>query len=397
MNKFRSILARRYAAALQRYWEDEQEAVLGEAYELGRSAVARGLGVLDMARSHQQALARALAPPFRPESFAGALRAAEAFFLESLSPFEVTHRGFRETNLELQQLIATLKARNLELAEMNCELEREIKERRRTEQALRASERQLRDLFDAARHMEDSLRNLSNQVLHAQEEERKSISRELHDQVGQALTAISVNLAVLRSNGRPDAHAFHQKLADTQGLLQQTMQNVHHFARELRPAMLDELGLLPALRSHLRAFAERTALQVHFCASPVAERLDSDQKTVVFRVAQESLTNVAKHARASRVEVTIRRLRGAIRMEIRDNGKSFRADAPGSTRRNKRLGVLGMLERARLVNGRFAVIPRPGKGTTVRLELPFKPAAAPAPAARPIPAAPPANGSLRKS
>src|ERR1051325_3340771 len=162
MNKFRSILARRYAAALQRYWANEQEAVLEEAYELGRSAVARGLGVLDMARSHQQALARALVPPLRPENPAGSLRAAETFFLESLSPFEVTHRGFRETNLKLQQLIKTLKRRNLELAELNGELEGEIKERKRTEQALRASERQLRDLFDAARHMEESLRNLSN-------------------------------------------------------------------------------------------------------------------------------------------------------------------------------------------------------------------------------------------
>jgi signal transduction histidine kinase len=382
MNKSLSILARRYTAALRRYRADEQEAVLEEAYELGRSAVAHGLGVLDMARNHHQALAKILAPPLTQENDSCALRAAETFFLQSLSPFEVTHRGFRATNLKLEQLIQTLKGRNLELARMNCELEREIKERKRTEQALRASERQLRELFHDARHMQESLRNLSNQVLHAQEEERKSISRELHDQVGQALTAISVNLAVLRRNGLPDSDAFHRKIADTQSLLQQTMQSVHHFARELRPAMLDELGLLPALRSQLRAFAERTGLQVHFCASPMAERLDGDQKTVVFRVAQESLTNVAKHARASRVQVTIRRLRGAIRMDIRDNGKSFRVHVPSSASRRKRLGLLGMQERVRLVNGKFAVLPKPGKGTTVRVEIPFTPAGAQTPPRR---------------
>src|SRR5260221_14791342 len=96
-----------------------------------------------------------------------------------------------------------------------------------------------------------------------------------------------------------------KKRAETQVLLQETMGTVHRFALDLRPAMLDELGLLPALRSYLKGFASRTGLRVHFLGNPIAEKLADSQKTVVFRIAQESLTNVSKHAHASQVEVSI--------------------------------------------------------------------------------------------
>jgi signal transduction histidine kinase len=365
MNKFLTSFARRYAATLRRYLANGQEAGLEEAYELGRRAIAKGLGVLDMIRIHQQAL-RGIDGQRTAD-----LRSLETFFLESLSPFEATHRGFRETNGRLQQAIAALEKHNLELSRMNRELEMEINERKRTEKALRESEEHFRELFEQARQMQESLRNLSNQVLHVQEEERKRISRELHDEVGQALTAISMNLQALKRNGASESPAMLRKLADTQSLLQGTMETVHRFARELRPSMLDELGLLPALRSQMKGFAERTGLEVRFRANAIAENLDAEQKTVLFRIAQESLTNVARHAQASRVEVTLRKLGNSICMEVADNGKSFDQNAQ-SAARGKRLGLLGMQERVRLVNGKFAIQPSPGNGTTVRVEIPFK-------------------------
>src|SRR6185436_16421468 len=109
-----------------------------------------------------------------------------------------------------------------------------------------------------------------------------------------------------------------------------------------RPSMLDELGLIPALRSYLREFARRTGLRVQFKATPDAESFVGDRKLVLFRVAQESLTNVAKHAGASRVDVTLRKVDGAICMEIVDDGKSFSEDALDHARRKQRLGLLGM-------------------------------------------------------
>lgn len=372
MSEARRRLEKRYAAILRKFLSRQHEALLEQAYELGRMAIAGGLGVLDMVRCHQQSL-QALPPPAdgeRKES--RTLKAAETFFLESLSPFEATHRGFRETNVKLQQLIAALEKRNLDLAIINRQLAGEIRERRRGERALRKSEEHFRELFTEARRMEENLRSLSNQVLHAQEEERKRISRELHDEVGQALTAVSVTLATLKNGRTMDVPLIGRKLADAQQLLQESMQAVHGFARELRPTILDELGLLPALRSCLKAFADRTGLAVRFTANPMAEELNNDQKTVLFRVAQESLTNVAKHAEASCVDVVIRKVGDNIRMDVADNGKSFRETPNHRAKGKRRLGLLGMAERMRLVNGTFTVKPDPGHGTLIRVLIPFE-------------------------
>jgi signal transduction histidine kinase len=325
MNRYESRLSRQYATMLQSYLTRKQERALQQAYELGREAISLGLGVFHIARIHQHALAVCLATPLSPDDTTRLLNAAETVFLEVLSPFEATHRGFREANTALQR-------RNGELAELN-------------------------------RH----LRALSTQVLHVQEEERKRISRELHDEVGQALTAISMNLSALERDCGVNAVRFKKTIGETGGLLQATMETVHSFARELRPAMLDEIGLLPTLRSYLRGFAKRSGIDVKLQASSKAEQLSSEAKTVMFRIAQESLTNVAKHAHATRVSVTLRKITRGIKMEIEDDGRSFRAGVDGK----ERLGLLGMQERARLVDGCFAVEPTPGKGTTVRVEIPF--------------------------
>jgi signal transduction histidine kinase len=228
-------------------------------------------------------------------------------------------------------------------------------------------------LFNEARVMQENLRSLSNQILHVQEEERKHISRELHDDLGQSLTAISVTLAALKTDGTGEESVMRQRLARAQQLIQEASETEHRFARELRPAMLDELGLLPALRSCLNAFAERTGMYVQFRGSAAAEQLNGEQKTVLFRVAQESLTNVAKHAHATRVRVDLREVKGGICMEVADNGRSFTPTAMNRRNGNGRLGLLGMQERVRLVNGSFTVEPRPGKGTSIRVAIPFQP------------------------
>jgi signal transduction histidine kinase len=364
-------LARRYASILCRYLANGEEAVLEEAYALGRWAVAHGLGILKVARVHHQVLEKCwhdLGPP-QAQSEASRFRAAETFLLEALSPFEITHRGFRETNQSLKRLIRTLEKRNVELAAINRELQKEITGRKRTERALRESEKHFRDLFNDARQMEENLRSLANQVLSAQEEERKRISRELHDEVGQALTAVSVTLATLKSSDL-GASGADTRLTEAQRLLRSTMEIVHNFARELRPSILDELGLLPALRSYLNGFAALTGLKVRFQCNNAAEQLGPERKIVLFRIVQESLTNVAKHAEASQVAVSLRKVGNTIAMEVADNGKSFQAD--GQRLRGKRLGLLGMQERVRLVDGKFSILARPAVGTKVRVVVPLE-------------------------
>jgi len=287
------MLDRAYEVALRHYLERPDEALLQQAYELGRRASARGLGVLEVARIHQQALAACLLGADWTGARKRTLRAAEIFLMELLSPFEAAHRGFRQVNERLRQLNDALAQRNAQLAATNRELGQEMTQRKRTEQALRDGEQHYRQLFDEALVMQEKLGRLSSQILHAQEDERRHISHELHDEIGQVLTAINIHLALLQSNGQANAASLHQQVAEIRKLVEQTMDRVRAFARELRPPLLDELGLVPALRSWLKPFAERAGLRLRFEASAEAEQLDEAQKIVLYRVTQESLTNVA--------------------------------------------------------------------------------------------------------
>src|SRR5205814_3847159 len=238
--------------------------------------------------------------------------------------------------------------------------------RKRAEEAVRRSEEHYRDLFKQAKAMQDKLRELSSQVLHAQEEERGRISRELHDEVGQALTAISVNLQLLKKKAKA-IKGLDAAVVETQKLLEQTMYNVHRFSYELRPAMLDDLGLVIALRWHIKAFAKRTGIKLNFRADPVVEQLESEPKIVLYRVVQESLTNAYKYADAKRVQVVIKKMDDTIRLTVRDNGRGFRPDQLDLNSKDKSgMGLIGMQERLRLVNGHFSVDSEPGKGTTIR-------------------------------
>ena len=246
--------------------------------------------------------------------------------------------------------------------------------RKKSEEALRKSEEHYRELFNEAKAMQEKLRELSSKVLHAQEEERRRISRELHDEVGQALTAISVNLQLLKQKAAKVGQGLDVAVAETQALLEQTMNDVHRFSYELRPAMLDDLGLVIALRWYIRAYAKRTGIKLNFRADSMVEQLESEPKTVIYRLVQESLTNVFKYANASRAEVVIRKTNNGIRLTVKDDGKGFEPDQLDLGSKDKSgLGLMGMQERLRLVNGQFAVKSAPGEGTTIRALIPLRP------------------------
>jgi len=256
------------------------------------------------------------------------------------------------------------------LAASNRKLEQEIVQRRAVEAALEQTRLHQKELLEKSRQMQEHLRNLSRQVIQAQEEERKRISRELHDVIGQTLTGINIRLATLKKAAGHNNKDFDRNISRTQQLVEKSVNIVHQFARELRPAVLDDLGLIPALHSFMKLFTERTGVRTHLTAFAGVEEIATTRRTVLFRVAQEALTNISRHAKASRAEVSIQKLTDGICMKITDNGKSFDVERALHGNKGKRLGLLGMRERLEMVGGNFEIESAPGKGTTVIARIP---------------------------
>ena len=298
------------------------------------------------------------------------IRQAGTFFTEAITPIENIHHGARDAAVELNQIVEMLSQRTVELAASNLELEQEIVQRKAVEAALKKSEHHYGELLKQSDRLQEQLRQLSRQILVAQEEERREISRELHDVIAQTLTGINVRLAALTREAATNTKGLDRNIARTQRLVEKSVDIVHQFARELRPAVLDDLGLIPALHSFVKNFSKRTRILVHLKAFAEVEQLDITKRTVLFRVAQEALTNVARHAHASRVEVSIQKLPDGVCMKIKDDGKSFEVDRVLHGKGSKRLGLLGMRERLEMVGGHFEVESAPGKGTTVIAQLP---------------------------
>lgn len=361
-NPQKTAVSRLYHAALRHYLKQGPGADLEPARELGRQAVTMGLETLDLARVHEIALVALVLPTYAPNTSSALLGRAGLFFAEALTPIEKTHRGAREANARLEQSVEKLAA-SVEA------LHGEIGRRTAVETALRASEQTSLGLLEASRRMAESMRRLSHQLLNAQEEERRRISRELHDVIAQTLAGISIRLATLTAGADPGRREA--DIASTQQLVTLSIDIVHRFARELRPTMLDDLGLIPALESHLKQFSADTGIQVSLQAFAGVELADGVLRTMLYRVAQEALTNVARHARARQVAVSILAQDGSLCMEITDDGTGFAVDGMASARKNNRLGLLGMRERVEMTGGVFAIDSAPGSRTTIRVTVPM--------------------------
>jgi signal transduction histidine kinase len=364
-------LSRNYQAALQKHLKGGRSTGAHLAIGLGRRAATIGLGTLEMARIHQQALIQLVVPSCSPAARAATIRRAGTFFAEAITPIESIHRTALETNARMSQLNRLLHQRTVELAASKRQLKQETEQRRLTEKSLKKSERHYALLLQQSRNMQDQLRLLSRQLLSAQEEERKKISRELHDVIAQTLTSINVRLAKLRKEATLNASGLERSIAMTQQLVVRSVNIVHRFARELRPTVLDDLGLIPALHTYMKHFRAETGIRVSLSAFAKVEQVKGDKRTVLYRVAQEALTNVARHAQASYVAVKVQENGGAICMKIIDNGKGFQEERVFHARKCKRLGLLGMRERLEMVGGNFSVTSVPGKGTTVFAQIPL--------------------------
>jgi signal transduction histidine kinase len=212
---------------------------------------------------------------------------------------------------------------------------------------------------------EEELRRLSNQLVRTQEEERKSLSRELHDEVGQMLTALRMEIGRAERAQAVGSPVFAQTMAESKSLVDRMMRVVRDLAMGLRPSMLDDLGLEPALAWQAREFSRRYNVPVDLAVEGDLERLPDPQRTCVYRVVQEALTNCAKHSAATEIQVKVVRGRTRLDVSVRDNGVGM-----ASMTNHRGLGLTGIKERVKDINGAASIETRPGGGTVVHITLP---------------------------
>ena len=232
---------------------------------------------------------------------------------------------------------------------------RDVTERLRADEALRRSKEELYEM--------------ASMSATAREQEKSRIARELHDELAQSLTALRMDVAWLGQRGAAADAPSAAKLAAMETMLDRMVAATRRIAADLRPLMLDDLGLVPAAQWLVESFKERHGIACEIEVVPLDLELQDPQATAVFRIMQESLVNVARHAQASRVDIMLARNNGEIRLRVADDGRGF---DPGESRNANSFGLVGLRERAHLVDGQITIDSAPGRGTIVEVRIPLR-------------------------
>lgn len=308
LHKTEQKLASLYAQSLQEYLDGAGEAALQQAYELGREAMVQGLGVLDLVAIHEEAARTAVCHTKSREDAVQQTKTAYAFLMECLSPFEMTHRSFREANDALHRLNETL------------------------------------------------------------EEETKRIAHMVHDDATQLLAVAHIALADLAGD-LPAAMGV--RVQEVRGHLDQIEAQLRRISHELRPTVLDDLGLMPALEFLAERITRRTALAIVIEGSTNG-RLAASIETTLYRIVQEALVNATKHAHASRAMVHVVRESYSINCAIRDNGNGFNVRETQARKSQRGLGLIVIGERLKAVGGALQINSSAQRGTEMLVSIPLE-------------------------
>jgi signal transduction histidine kinase len=297
-----------YRTALEEYLAHPDEALLERAYGLGRQALAEGRGVLDMATMHSQALASVLASTDAVTDRRQVSDALERFFVEAISPFEIAHRGFRDANLVLHRL---------------------------------------------------------NDVL---ENQAKRIAYALHAEASQLVASVHLALADVATRLPPERV---KEIQSVRGLLDQIEDRIRRISHELRPTILDDMGLLPAIEFVADGISQRWGIPVAVRGT-VTGNLPLPVETALYRAAQEGLTNVARHAHATSAEVTVQQSPHVITCSVRDDGKGIDPAAESNNNGRRGLGLVEIRERMAALGGTLRLADRVERGTEFVVEIPLE-------------------------
>jgi signal transduction histidine kinase len=300
-------LAKEYTSAMKDYLARGGETALQRGYEIGRVALAAGLGVLDMAAMHSSALRSLLPRALERGEIAPVLKAAAEFCTESLSAYEVAHRGFRETKTALRQI---------------------------------------------------------NEML---EQESKRIAHALHDESGQLLAAVHIALAEVALDLSPALQGRMQQISE---LLREVEEQLRRISHELRPTILDDLGLVPAVRFLTQGVSQRKGLAIEL-EGTLKGRLPPLMETALYRAVQEGLNNAARHSGAKTIRVRLEQDAQAVICSVRDDGTGFDVSSFFGKQGQKGLGLIGMRERIEAVGGILQVLSAPGQGTEIHVRVPL--------------------------
>ena len=433
MNDALRDLRDQYTRTLQDYLAEAGETNLHHAYELGRRALAEGFGILEMASLHHHALATVAVSVRAPEEMRNLSKSAENFFAEALSPFEMAHRGFREANIALLQseeryrslvenakdVIYTLSTDGRVTSLNPCfetitgwslsdwlgkpfqpivhpdDLPSAVEFFQRvlwgetlpifelrvlaksgeyihtefTETPLIKDGQVVgvlgigRDITERKR-AQAALRRL-NETL---EEEAKRIAHALHDEAGQLLASVYIALEGVARDVAPTAS---HRLKAVTVLLDQIEVHLRRLSHELRPTILDDLGLVPALEFLSEGVSKRTKLQVTVEGLTIG-RLTTPVETALYRIVQEALNNATRHAQASRATIRLEQNGHLIRCLVSDDGIGFDVPAALNKKGDKGLGLIGIRERLNAIGGVYRIISAPGQGTTLQVEIPLE-------------------------
>lgn len=339
--------------------------------DLRDEASATGLQIIDLTKLHQQIIIKDLIPNYTGELRSNSIRKATQFFIAVMAPVIEFSTSSRESTRLLKQSVRSLVQRNAELAAASLDLEQETAQRQEAEFNLKNTEKRFTNLLKKSNRLQEQLRHLSRKFISEQENERKRISRELHDIIAQALAGINIRLSILQKEAEIGTQELSKNITETQQLVEQSMNIIHRFARDLRPESLDDLGLIPALHDAFQTFTTHTGIHIQLSTDPGIEKLCLARRTALYRLITEALTNIDRHARATQVDVRIHKVGDNIMTTVHDNGQSFNVSQAMQTKAGKHLGLLGMQERIEMLGGRFNLYSAPEQGTTITARIPF--------------------------